>query len=40
MALVEFIFKDFWHFIGALLLISLVLEGIAIIVREARSRRS
>lgn len=36
MNLLEFIFKDIWHFFGTIILIVVVSEGIAGIVKEIR----
>lgn len=39
MAVLEFIFSGFLHFIGTVILAGLILEGTADIVRAFRSKR-
>jgi hypothetical protein len=33
MELLKFIFTDIWHFLGTIILIGIVLEGIALIIK-------
>jgi hypothetical protein len=35
----EFVFQDFWHFVGFLILISVALWGMVDIVKTARGTR-
>ena len=32
MDIIQFIFQDFWHFIGSLMLLSVIVDGLAKIV--------
>jgi hypothetical protein len=39
LALLTFVFSDFAHFVGTVLLVSVILDGIADIVRATRARK-
>jgi hypothetical protein len=40
MSLLELVFRDPWHFVGTVILIGVVTEGVSEVIKAATNRRS